>query len=130
MTRFVMSIEEAVSLVLNAGAICEGGEVFILKMDVLRIDDLIRIIAEDLGSKCGRKVRTKIIGIRPGEKLYEELLTEDESLLVEDIGDMYVLRSGAKPGAKRKKVIYNSQECSFMTDAQIRKKLRDIGYLE
>ena len=130
MTRFVMSIEEAVSLVLSAGAMCEGGEVFILKMDVLRIADLIQVIAEDLGGKRGRKVRTKLIGIRPGEKLYEELLTEDESLLVEDVGDMYVLRSGASPKAKRKKVVYNSQECSFMTDAQIRKKLIEIGYLE
>lgn len=130
MTRFVMSIEEAVRLVLSAGARCEGGEVFILKMDVLRIADLIRVIAEDLGAKCGRKVKTKTIGIRPGEKLYEELLTEDESQLVKDIGDMYVLRPGATPKARGKKVVYNSQECTFMTDAQIRKKLKEIGYLE
>ncbi len=130
MTRFVMSIEEAVTLVLSAGARCQGGEIFILKMDVLRIADLIRVIADDLGKKHGHKVDIKTIGIRPGEKLYEELLTEDESLLVEDIGDMYVLRQGATARTRRKKVIYNSQDCTFLTNAQIRKKLKEIGYLE
>lgn len=130
MTRFIMSIEEAVDLVLSAGAKSEGGEIFILKMDALRISDLIRVIAEDLGKKCGRKVKMKTIGIRPGEKLYEELLTEDESLLVEDIGPMYVLRPGTKAPLRKTGVVYNSSDCTFMNDEQIRKKLRDIGYLE
>jgi len=130
MTRFVMSIEEAVSLVLSAGTKGEGGEIFILKMDALRIADLIRVIAEDLGKKHEHKVKVRTIGIRPGEKLYEELLTEDESLLVEDIGEMYVLRPGARTSAGWKKVVYNSQDCKFLTDAQIRKKLKEIGYLE
>jgi UDP-N-acetylglucosamine 4,6-dehydratase/5-epimerase len=129
MTRFVMSIEEAVGLVLSAGAKSEGGETFILKMDALRIADLIRVISEDLGKKNGRKVRMKTIGIRPGEKLYEELLTEDESLLVEDIGPMYVLRPGSRK-PRKSGVVYNSSACTFMNDEQIRKKLRDIGYLE
>ena len=101
-----------------------------MKMDVLRIADLIRVIADDLGKKHGHKVDVKTIGIRLGEKLYEELLTDDESLLVEDIGDMYVLRQGTAARTRKKKVVYNSQDCTFLTNAQIRKKLKEIGYLE
>ena len=130
MTRFIMTIEEAVGLVLSAGATSKGGETFILKMDALRIADLIRVIAEDLGMKCGRSVEMKVIGIRPGEKLYEELLTEEEADLVEDIGPMFVLRPGMKRDSDNGDVTYNSNDCRFMDDEEIRKKLREIGYLE
>lgn len=128
MTRFIMSIEEAVRLVLDAASMSEGGEKFILKMSAVRIEDLIRVIAEDLGKKNGHEVNMKVIGIRPGESLYEELLTEDESTQVEDEGSMYILRP--EPGTEKKgRVVYNSENCVFLDDEGIRKKLREIGYL-
>ncbi|HUT28019.1 MAG TPA: polysaccharide biosynthesis protein [Methanomassiliicoccales archaeon] len=130
MTRFVMSIEEAVDLVLTAGLMGEGGEIFILKMDAVRIVDLIRVIAEDLGKRNSHDVEIKTIGIRPGEKLYEELLTEEESLLVEDIGPMYVLHPGVNGTPSDCGVVYNSNEGRFLNDDEIRRKLREIGYLE
>ncbi len=129
MTRFIMSIDEAVGLVLSAGAMSEGGETFILKMDAVRILDLIRVISEALGEKYGKRVDIQTIGIRPGEKLFEELLTEEESDQVEDIGAMYRLRMGTVAHKENGKP-YRSNECRLLGDDEIRNKLRSIGYLE
>lgn len=130
MTRFIMSIDEAVGLVLSAGAMSEGGETFILKMDAVRIVDLIRVISEALGERYGKRVDIRTIGIRPGEKLFEELLTEEESNQVEDIGAMYRLRIGAAARKETGKVPYRSNDCRLLGDEEIRNKLRSIGYLE
>ena len=82
MTRFVMSVSKAVSLVLRTADLAQGGEVFILKMPALRIGDLAEVIIEETASKYGYKpeaVEISTIGKRAGEKLYEELMTEDET---------------------------------------------------
>ena len=81
MTRFVMSIEEAVDLVLASAALAKGGEVFITKMPVLKIIDLARAMIVELAEKYGfepSKVKIEEIGTKPGEKLYEELMSEEE----------------------------------------------------
>lgn len=75
MTRYVMTINEAASLVLEAGARLRGGEVFVTKMRALKVSDLAHV----MGLKVNGKPPTvKVIGARPGEKLYEELISVDE----------------------------------------------------
>ena len=75
MTRYVMTIEQAGKLVLEAGARMHGGEVFVTKMQALKVVDLAHGMAEVLKAGTFDIVTT---GARPGEKLYEELLAEDE----------------------------------------------------
>ncbi len=92
MTRFFMSIGQAVSLVLKAGQISEGDEIFILKMPALKIIDLAEAMIETLCES--KKPEIEIIGVRPGEKLHESLISEEESGHITDLGDMYLLKQG------------------------------------
>jgi FlaA1/EpsC-like NDP-sugar epimerase len=81
MTRFVMSVEEAVQLVLNSAKHAKGGEVFVTKMPVIRIEDLATAMIQMLAPKYGVKVddiSVSEIGTKPGEKLYEELMSFEE----------------------------------------------------
>ncbi|MGD9062380.1 MAG: SDR family NAD(P)-dependent oxidoreductase [Desulfobacterales bacterium] len=82
MTRFIMSIEEAVRLVIDSGILCRGGEVFVTKMPAIRIQDLAEVMVENLASVYGyqaKDIDIKIVGHQPGEKLYEELLNQEET---------------------------------------------------
>lgn len=82
MTRFVMSIEDAVQLVINSAAIAQGGEVFVTKMPAIFIRDLAEVMIEELASVYGyaaRDIEIRQIGAKPGEKLYEELLSAEET---------------------------------------------------
>ena len=76
MTRFVMSVEEAVELVLNSIVEAKGGEVFVTKMPVMKIKDLASAMIEELAQN---KVDIIEIGSKPGEKLYEELMSDEET---------------------------------------------------
>lgn len=75
MSRYVMTIDEAAELVLDAGARMQGGEIFVTKMRALQVTDLADAMGEVLG-----KIPRDIIhtGLRPGEKLYEELISDEE----------------------------------------------------
>jgi FlaA1/EpsC-like NDP-sugar epimerase len=82
MTRFIMSIEEAVRLVIDSSRLARGGEVFVTKMPVIRIKDLAEIMIEELASEFGHNpadIGLKIIGTKPGEKMYEELMNQEET---------------------------------------------------
>ena len=76
MTRFVMSVEEAVELVLNSIVEAKGGAVFVTKMPVMKIKDLASAMIEELAQN---KVDIIEIGSKPGEKLYEELMSDEET---------------------------------------------------
>ena len=79
MVRFFMTIPEAVSLVIQAGAMGEWGEVFILDMgEPVKIVDLARDLIRLSGYAPDKDIKIKFSGIRPGEKLYEEILTSEE----------------------------------------------------
>jgi len=93
MTRFVMSVEESARLVLEAGRLARGGEVFITKMPVVRIPDLAQVMIDELASRYGKvpsKVKTAVIGAKPGEKMYEELMTEEETARSIELKDLFV----------------------------------------
>ena len=82
MTRFIMSIQEAVRLVIESAYIAFGGEVYITKMPVIRIKDLAEVMIKELAPIYGHSsndIQIKIIGTKPGEKMYEELMNEEET---------------------------------------------------
>lgn len=80
-TRYFMLIPEAVQLILQAGALGAGGEIFVLDMGKpVKIFDLANDLIKFSGLRPGQDIEIKFIGLRPGEKLYEELLTAEEGL--------------------------------------------------
>lgn len=82
MTRFMMSIGQAVNLILKASDNAVGGEIFVLKMPVIKLEDLAYVLIETTCEKYKinpNEVKIKEIGLRPGEKMYEELMTEQEA---------------------------------------------------
>jgi FlaA1/EpsC-like NDP-sugar epimerase len=82
MTRFIMTLQEAVRLVMDSTFLARGGEVFVTKMPVMRIEDLAWVMREELAPCYGYKpeqIEITVIGPKPGEKLYEELMNNEET---------------------------------------------------
>src|SRR3989344_5196388 len=96
MTRFFMGIDDAVRLVLKASEMAEQGEIFILKMNALKVIELAEVIVEELAPRYGKNpkdIEYKIIGLRPGEKLHEPLITEEEAKYMTETDDMFILHN-------------------------------------
>lgn len=83
MTRFNITLEQAVEMVLNALDTAWGGELFVPKIPSYRVTDL----AEAIGPGC----ETEVVGRRPGEKIHEEMITEADSFYTWDLGDRYAI---------------------------------------
>jgi len=80
--RFFMTIPEACQLILQAGAMGKGGEIFILDMGTsIKIDDMARDLIRLSGFEPDVDIKIEYVGLRPGEKLYEELITEGENIV-------------------------------------------------
>ena len=86
MTRFIMSVEEAVDLVLFAFEHGQNGDIFVQKAPACTVQTQAEAVCELFG---GKKEEIKVIGIRHGEKMYETLLTNEECAKAEDMGDFY-----------------------------------------
>lgn len=92
-TRYFMSIEEAAQLILQAGAMGQGGEIFILKMgEPIQIAQMARDLIRLAGREPDTEIEIKFTGLREGEKLYEELITEGEGIVETSHEKIMVLR--------------------------------------
>lgn len=132
MTRFMMSLTQAVELTIKACEIAKGGEVFVLKMPVICLKDLAEVIIESICDKYNidsKSIKVKKIGLRPGEKMFEELMSEDEASKALELNDMYIIpflyNGNSYPEAK--KVItnnYSSQNSKVLGKNEIRNLLK------
>jgi FlaA1/EpsC-like NDP-sugar epimerase len=89
MTRFIMTLQEAAGLVMESVHAAQGGEVFVMKMPALRIEDLAEVLIGRLAPGRGIEIRT--IGVKPGEKTYEELLSEEEVRRTVETSNFFVV---------------------------------------
>jgi FlaA1/EpsC-like NDP-sugar epimerase len=88
MTRFIMTVSDAVKLVMESVFLACGGEVFVTKMPIARIQDLAEVMIEELAEKP-EEVKIKVIGCKPGEKLYEELMSDEETRRTVELPDYF-----------------------------------------
>ncbi len=105
-TRYFMSIEEAAQLIIQAGAMGSGGEIFLLKMGTpVKIADLARDLIQLMGFEPEIDIKITCTGLRPGEKLYEELITEGEGIVPTPHEKIMVLSGDGKPLHEMEKLL-------------------------
>lgn len=101
-TRYFMTISEACQLIVQAGGMGQGGEIFVLKMgQPIRIVDMARDLIRLSGKEPDVDIEIQFTGLRPGEKLYEELITQDEGVIETEHKDILVLRPELDPHAPK-----------------------------
>jgi FlaA1/EpsC-like NDP-sugar epimerase len=145
MTRFVMSIKQAVALVLGSITLARGGEVFITKMPVICVKDLAEVMIQHLAHRYGydpMAIEVRETGARPGEKMYEELLTGEETRRALELTEYFVVRPAFTPvysrihyeypGLRSQKVDrpYVSVEEPKLAPPEIQRLLDKTGLLE
>lgn len=103
MLRYMMTPAQAIELLLKANELAYGGEVFVLKMPVIELQDLADVMIEEISQKYGvaNPVEVVEIGLRPGEKMFEELMSEDEAHKALEMEDMFVLQPDFGAGQSR-----------------------------
>jgi FlaA1/EpsC-like NDP-sugar epimerase len=109
MTRFIMTLDEAVGLVMDSLFLARGGEVFVTKMPVMRIGDLAEVMIEELAGEYGYTpggIPIEIIGPRPGEKTYEELMNEEEIQRSIELPKYFVIRPAILPSFRSIAYVY------------------------
>lgn len=137
MSRFLMRLQDAVSLLLFASMRSYGGEIFVMKMPACEISDLAGVMIERLGNK---KTKIRTIGVRPGEKLYEVLVSKYEMPNTLELKDYFVIlpqikikgvEDHYKGKASPKTVLkeFNSNNTHIMTKKEIFKLLKSDGWL-
>ena len=148
MTRFIMSIPQAVQLVFKSAELMKNREIFVLKMPVLNLKDLAQAVIDVYQEKnnTDKKVSIKIIGKNGGERIHEKLLTEEESEGALELKDMFVIlpnlldpesgyrfsKSDFYAGAKKMKVgEYSSKNIKKMSVTEIKRMLlanKDLNF--
>ena len=109
MTRFIMTLDEAVGLVMDSLFLARGGEIFVTKMPVLRIGDLAEVMIEELASKYGYRpsdIPIETVGPRPGEKTYEELMNEEEIKRSIELPKYFVIQPAILPSFRKIDYVY------------------------
>ena len=138
MTRFIMSLEEAVDLVLFAFEHGENGDLLIQKAPACTIQTLAEAVCELFG---GKKEDIKVIGIRHGEKIYETLLTNEECAKAVDLGNFYRVPADNrglnydkyfKDGDDKRNVLteFNSNNTNMLTVEQTKEKIAALAYIQ
>ncbi len=127
-SRYFMSIPEAAQLILQAGAMAEGGEIFILDMgEPIRIVDLARDLIRLHGLEPDKDILIDFIGLRPGEKLHEELITSGEGIVPTSHEKIMVLRGQTDPPEIVLKRVEELLDVARRSeDSTIKRKLREI----
>jgi FlaA1/EpsC-like NDP-sugar epimerase len=128
MQRYFMTIPEAVQLVLQAGALGRGGEVFLLDMgEPIRIVDIATDLIRLSGLTVGTDIQIKFTGMRPGEKLYEEMFFSAENVIPTDHPKVLRARNGILPDglARRIETLVRSAEAEH-PDEELRNLLRTL----
>jgi FlaA1/EpsC-like NDP-sugar epimerase len=127
-TRYFMTISEACKLILQAGAMGEGGEIFILDMGTpIKITNMARDLIRLSGFKPDEDIEIKFIGLRPGEKLYEELITEGEGIIQTGYEKIFVLRGNGCDRISLNQKIGELLKLAHEQDASaIKSKLKEI----
>lgn len=129
MTRFSLTMDEAVRMVTWSLQNSQGGDIVIPKIKSYNILDIAKAIDPK------RKIR--IIGLRPGEKIYEELISKDETNDIYDIGKYYIIKSNLVFRNKNLKKIgkkirlsnsYNSKENSFLSTSKLSQIIKNLFY--
>ena len=137
MTRFVMSLEEAVDLVLFAFENGESGDILVQKAPACTIEVLAKAVTELFSPDT----EIKVIGIRHGEKMYETLLTNEECANAIDMGDFYRVPADKrglnydkyfKDGDKERNTLteFNSNNTDLWTVEQVKEKLLSLSYIQ
>lgn len=99
MTRFIMTLKVAVRLVMESTFLALGGEVFVTKMPAIRIEDLAHVMVAELAPQYGHDpedIEVTVIGSKPGEKLYEELMNDEETRRTIELSDYFVVTPAFK----------------------------------
>ena len=126
-TRYFMTIPEAVSLVLQAGAFAKGGEIFILDMgEPVRILDLAKKMIRLSGYSVGKDIKIVFTGLRPGEKLYEELLLDEKHLIKTDNEKIFVCQQDPIDIALLKEKMKGLYGAAAEETADMRQLVREI----
>jgi len=114
--RFFMTIPEAVQLTLQAATLGRGGEIFTLDMgEPIKIVDLARDLIQLSGYQVGRDIEIEFIGLRPGEKMTEELFTADELYERTARAKIFVARNGVKPLPAQNAALYAAVDALIET---------------
>lgn len=125
--RYFMTIPEAVSLVLQAGAYARGGEIFVLDMgEPVKIADLAKNLIQLSGYRVGEDIKIEYIGLRPGEKMYEELLMQEEGLKQTANKMIYIGKPIEFDEAKFEEQLERLKECAEGESENIRELIKEI----
>ncbi|MEW6201168.1 MAG: polysaccharide biosynthesis protein [bacterium] len=139
MTRFILTKKQALDLVFKATHLARGGEIFILKMPVIRVCDLVDVMIKLFAPPDkAKKIKIRYIGQQPGEKPYEELMTEEEVTRAVETRDMFILlpqvpelfeKEYQYPGQRKPKLLkYISTDVTPLAPEKIESLLRRIYF--
>jgi len=137
MTRYFMTIQEASQLILQAGAIGIGGEIFVLEMGTpVRIADMARDLIKLMGKEPDEDIEVVFTGLRPGEKIFEELITDEEGVVPTEHSKIMVLKRNEQPSSSPEQEGYRTwirnhvdelvQAAARQDGEVIRAKLKEI----
>lgn len=138
MSRFMMTLNQATELTIKALKESKGGETFVLKMPVILLKDLLFVVMEETCKEYHlnyEEIEIQEIGLRPGEKMYEELMTFDESTFALELTDMFLIPSNFgnlnlyQNAYKAPQGTYSSENQEPISKEEVRQLLKSEGLI-